>query len=391
MAATFDLWQQSYIISKVSGSLGLAHGTPAALAHELAKTLDNFYLQNKSYIGPWSTAWGPVVFEHQPGTLSVADNAMFVAVNGDQSAYLVGIAGTNAASKYDMQQEDEDVSNTVAWASAFPSLGHYGIPSSMASLNPYLAAGTVLGVNNLLGMQDGNTQASLIQFLASLTASGPLNAQLIFSGHSLGGALAPTLALALFNPAGGPLDLSKWLGVYHYPTAGPTPGNQDFTTFLATEFTPSGPGSQQYQVWNQNVCNTLDIVPQAWMLTTLAAIPAIYPSPWQQDPQNAPQKLLNAVANAISESTQGGQSGLGAYVPIANQQLPGTFDTSIPVTDYDSFKAQALHQHIGAYDTLLNVTSISSQVKSDATYTSTVDQFLTKDVETLAKETAATT
>jgi hypothetical protein len=365
--ATFDLWQQAYVLSQKSGSVSARQGTPSELAAALTGVLNEFYAEaaTVSAIGNWSTVWGPVVFESNPGPASYADNVMFVAANADNSAYLVGIAGTSPNSKYDIDQEDLAVKTTVSWISAFPSLQPYGV---QGGLNPYLSTGTALGVNNLLGMVDATRgNQTLVAFLQSLPSSTIRQATLIFAGHSLAGALSPSLALALFNPKGGKLSASGLANVYVYPTAGPTPGNADFGKYLSAVFPPTQPGNQPYQVWNRNVMNTLDVIPHAWQISTLDQIPGLY-KPYDTEFGTPPLKVSGGVAYAKSLSNTGGSTAAGPYEQIQSQPLPGTFHGSKHVANFTDFEAQTLYQHTTAYDVLLNVQSLSPGAENQAAY-----------------------
>jgi hypothetical protein len=363
--ATFDLWQQAYTLAQQSGSVSAQQGTPDALASALANLLNEFYARaaTVSAIGTWSTVWGPVVFESEPGPTSYADNVMYVAANADKSVYLVGVAGTNPNSKYDIDQEDLAVQDTVAWNAAFPSLQPYSQPSG---LSPYLSVGTALGVNNLLGMVDTlqGTNQALLAFLQSLPSSTTGKATLIFAGHSLAGALSPPLALGFFNPNGGKLSLSSWENVYVYPTAGPTPGNADFGAYLSAVFPPTAPGSKVYQVWNSNVMNTIDVVPHAWEIAMLDMITTLYPTSWYVPPL----KLTVAVGYAKRLSRMGGETAAGPYVQLESQPLPGTYQGDKPVANFDQFQAQALYQHTTAYDVLLDVTELSPAARNQAAF-----------------------
>lgn len=368
--ATFDLWQQTYCLGHMSGAIGGELGSSEFLANKLVGKLNDFYSDNVEQLGTWSTVWGPVVFEHDPGTLATADNVMYVAANADRSVFVVAVAGTNAASQYDIKDEDEAVSKTVAWAKAFPSLPPYSTPNG---LDPYVSSGTALGVNNLLGMRDGSTGQTLLAYLAELEAAGA-PATLIFCGHSLGGALAPTLALALFNGNGGQLHIASWTNVFLYPTAGPTPGNGDLAAYVAQQFPPRGPQARPYQVWNQNVWNSLDAVPQGWVIALLAEVPFLYPTapPWP------PQDLEQMIQYMISLSLQGASSGAGPYVRLANQRLTGTYNPEFPVSNKTTFELQAAYQHTTAYDKLLDVTSVAPAAKHQAVYARAVHELVSR-------------
>lgn len=371
MAATFDLWQQAYTLALQSADVYKQQGTPDALAEWLSNTLVPFFKDPNTvkYIGQWETVWGPAVFENTPSSTSYADNTMYVVANADQTVYVVAIAGTNPNSTYDEDTEDADVNNTSSWTLAFPG------SQPPTGLDPYISVGTQLGVTALLGMADTYTNQNLVAFLKSLPASKTQQATLIFCGHSLAGALAPTLALAFFNPTGGQLILSNWKAVYVYPTAGPTPGNADFATFFSTVFPqiPPAPQTNSYQVWNMNVWNTIDVVPHAWNIAMLEEITTLYPASWT----SPPYALDFAIDLAESQSNTGASTGAGPYAQCANQSLLGTFNNNIPVSDMLSFEDQALYQHTTAYDVLLNVQSLAPGSQNQAAFKPVVHALLT--------------
>jgi hypothetical protein len=240
--ANFDIWPQVFSISLLSNAASNQTGTVAELETVLANKIRQAFTVWEPSIGAWDIAWGPAVFQGSGD--SYADNAVFVAVERavENPARVVAIAATNPNSSYDWLQEDFDVENVVRWTDAFPALGAYRAPPG---INPYVSAATALGINNLLALQSGG--ATLLQFLGSVEGTSET---LIFAGHSLAGALSPTLALALFNPEGGELSLAKWANVRVYPSAGATPGNPDFATFFNGVFPPVAamPGAPPYQL-----------------------------------------------------------------------------------------------------------------------------------------------
>ena len=388
MGGTFDLWQQAFCLASMAGAAGAKRGDPTTLANELSTILNGFYAESATQLGPWSTVWGPAIYVSRPSGEGFPANAIYVAAtnDGSTSTYVIGTAGTNPLSIYDWVQEDLDVEHTATWDSAFPSLQPYGVPSGLRG-EPFVSAATALGINDLLGLVaiDGLPGAgqSLLTFLESLPAATTEQATLIFCGHSLAGALSPTLALALFNPSGGKLDLSSWQQVYVYPTAGPTPGNAALGSFLASVFPPvaaAQPQLEPYQVWNQNVWNTFDVVPHAWKISMLKEILTLYPSCWSP----VPPSLAAAVAFAAYRSVKGaeyrpvtGGGHAGPYVPIANQPLQGAFHGSTAVTDAKSFIDQAAYQHTTAYDVLLRVNSLLPLTRNQPAYVPTVSALLT--------------
>jgi hypothetical protein len=106
------------------------------------------------------------------------------------------------------------------------------------------------------------TGATLVDFLMRMAVNGPL--EVIVTGHSKGGALAPALALwlaetrARWDPTG-----NARIGCYAY--AGPTPGNGAFGRRVGEKL--NGP--------MRRVINQDDIVTHAWDDQGLASIPAL--------------------------------------------------------------------------------------------------------------------
>lgn len=345
--ASFDIWQQVFSISLLSNAAGNQTGNVAELETVLANKIRQAFTMWEPSIGAWDSAWGPAVY--QASGDRYADNAIFVAVERDveNPVCVVAIAATNPNSSYDWLQEDFDVENVVGWTAAFPTLESYGAPSG---IDPYLSAGTALGINNLLALQsDGST---LVQFLSSVENTA---ATLVFAGHSLAGALSPTLALALFNPEGGALGLSKWANVRVYPSAGATPGNQDFSTFFNGVFpaVSAVSGAPPYQSWNQDVANRLDVVPHAWQIDTLAELPSLY--------GNVPLLTLAeliVIDGGLIGLSETGAVIAGPYGPLSTNPLSGTFNANLPVATVASYLAQAGYQHVTEYEVLLGVQNL---------------------------------
>ena len=353
--AKFDIWQQVFSISLLSNAASNQIGTVAELETVLANKIRQAFAAWEPSIGAWDIAWGPAVYQ-APGD-RYADNAIFVAIERavENPVRIVSIAATNPNSSYDWLQEDFDVEHVVRWTEAFPTLNPYGAPSG---ISPYLSAGTALGINNLLPLQSGG--ATLLQFLNSVENT---SATLIFAGHSLAGALSPTLALAFFNPKGGKLNLSKWANVRVYPSAGATPANQDFATFFNGVFPPVAAtlGAPPYQSWNQDVCNNLDVVPHAWQIDTLVMLPTLY----GEVPLATLAELI-VVDGALIGLSEAGALTAGPYSRLSTNPLSGTLNPSLPVTTVASYLDQAGYQHVTEYEVLLGVQSLEGLLETAA-------------------------
>ncbi len=372
MASTiqpFNLCQKAFLLAWESNRVGDTPGDASTLAQTLQNKLTTYLGLpdvQKAMEGQWSLAWGPAVFQsgtkHAANVLRFADNVMYVAASPDQSVYVVAIAGTNGSSTYDVDAEDNTVNTTKLWVDAFPALKPYGDYSAPLDINPWptLSAGTALGANNLLSMTDElTTQKNLVDFLKSLSDTG--SKTLIFSGHSLGGALAPTLALALFNPSGGPLSIKSWGHVYVLPVAGPTPGNQGLSQFFGQVFPQDSLNlSQPQYAWNRNIWNTLDLVPHVWVVDMIKEIPTLYPKNTNWDGGEVPSDITNLVNTAVLASQAGGLLP-GPYTQLPNIPVTGTFHGPDPVHDDGTFFAEVGYQHLDAYQILFGIQDLVSE------------------------------
>lgn len=391
MSGSYDAWQTTFVLSMKSNAVMSSKGDQQALANELYADLADpstgFFNQanTQQYIGQWEVVWGPAIYQAPKDVGGHYDNAMYVAANADKSVYVVAIAATNGSSMYDWMQEDAGVNQTYAWPAAGSQWGlTLANPSGPA---PYLSAGTTLGIKNLLCnmpdlIQSNPTHGqSLLTFLTNLCQANQnltTKPQLIFTGHSLAGALSPTLAMALFNPNGGPLNtyMSNWSNVYVYPTAGATPGNAGFASYFSTVFPQvvnqqKDATPQAYQKWNTLLWNSLDVVPHAWLIALLEEIPKLYTPPYDVVPSVVLLKDW-----AVKRSNDGAATGAGPYTQLINQSLPGKVNPLYPVKDLESFLVQLLYQHISAYKTLIPVLELMPDKKDKELIMALVDWIL---------------
>lgn len=401
-APLFDTYQQVFALSGLSNRAADIIGSPTALQNQLQYELGS-YLTNtnlkyekdggfvpSSYpmpiapnavtdltdngavaqaIGVWELVWGPVVWSNktkfdQPD--GKADNAIFVAYNpsvtfpgnpaGPMPTYVVAIAATNPLSTYDWDSEDFDVGSAVAWTEWKPN-DLTKLKTPIDPSNPVISYGTANGVSKLLAMSPLPTAVgtgTLAEFLASDKIVA--NAMVVFTGHSLAGALSPTTALYLKQSGA----LKQFANSLVYPTAGATPGNAAFVSQFAEAFPVPVVDPQTltlwtidskapYQAWNTLLWNQYDIVPHSWntspaVTPNLTVIPALYMK--GQPPLTVIQEITNA---AVKRSTDSG----AVYVHTANASLPGTLQTgkslNVPPTDLIGFLDQAYIQHIAMY------------------------------------------
>jgi MFS family permease len=231
-------------------------------------------------LGDWELVWGPGLLQVVAG--AVPANTMFVARHGHTGELFVSIAGTNPFSAYAWLAEDFDVAEVRAW-------GYGDAPEGVAT-----SRATLTGLRALQGMVPAagvpGENRTLLEFLEEHFQSLDSPVDITVSGHSLGGALSPTLALWLqdiqdeWDPGG-----LATLSVYSY--AGPSPGNAHFADYLEERF-----GERL-----QRIYNPLDVVTHAWKVAELAELKALY---WPAIPRDTlwdkAVNFLIAITNGIS-------------------------------------------------------------------------------------------
>jgi hypothetical protein len=320
----YTLQQQTAVLSILSNSASNHIATVSELQRRLADYV-SIALQNPTFIeciGNWSVVWGPVIWKDE-GSLE-ADNAMLAFQSPDTKDIVVAMAGTNPGSIVDAKIEDLEVGKTVPFA---------GAPGAEIS------GGASVGLQRLKAMKDPVSGQTLLDYLNALA---PTNARLIFTGHSLGGALSPTLALDF--TVNDNLNTASFSNVYVYPSAGPSAGNAAYAQLFAQTFPPVG--TTPFDAWNQNVRNLLDIVPDAW--TRISELPSIYP---QLNGGN-PLPCIAALVNDVILPSMNGK----VYADIPSVHFTAPFNSSIGAPGSSAnalWMAQTVYQHIPAYEQLL--------------------------------------
>jgi hypothetical protein len=283
------------------------------------------YLEQNLPTG-WAVSWGPIVV--QWGDDGEALNSMFAATNSaDPSQVYVAISGTNPKSYFDWIVEDGLVDVAVDWP-------------VLADPVPKISLGTAIGLLILLDStpSDRVLQAgvSLSDWLeAQVAAEGSLSPT--FTGHSLGGALCPSLAMWFREwqgvPEGWDPEDAATISVVSF--AGPTPGDDVFASFYDEAL-----GDQTRRWWN-----AIDIVPHAWELAMLAEIPSLY------NPQ-IPTSLEIEAAVDFAELWSSKAGVPYTQLTASTGSFPsevqgGLVDPS--KSDADNFLTQAVWQHTCAY------------------------------------------
>ncbi|MDJ0509963.1 MAG: hypothetical protein QNJ64_11995 [Crocosphaera sp.] len=310
--------QQVFVLSIISNGIASDKGTKSKLQQDLSTYLTNVLgnPQIKDDIGQWEIVWGPAVYN--PLFSLRAANAMYVARKDNQ--YVVAVAGTNGNSFYDWLVEDIWVKKMVTWSN---------------QKKAQISQGTKIGLDHLLEMTDPTTGDSLNKYLGGVVKNNNQpNLQITFAGHSLGGALSPTLALAILEENPSWDSKPKPVQVSVYASAGPTPGNQQFSQYYGSRL-----GSSTSRIWND-----IDMIPHAWEENMLKEIPSLYRD---QDKtlDIEPGWVVSRLVTSAENGAQGknythikdkdNRAGLpGAIVPPKTNLCspPKTFNTIAPVT-----------------------------------------------------------
>jgi len=330
----------------------------------------------------WTLVWGPVTSRSGPDAFDSA--AMYVVQSRTEpSRYVVVIRGTNPISASDWLFGDLWVSTVVPWPFARPS-DNVAISASTAlglsklqtmrsprvALEP-VAAPTLRAVardalegqiariaagwqrlvqqpsawaqdqiNRLKGAvalpwmdvrprsaptTPDETGLDLLTLLgdAARTAAGGLD--VVVTGHSKGGALAPALALwlkELLGPAAAePWDGGRGTRVVCHAFASPTPGNAGFADRIDTVLGPD----------HHVLRNRLDMVTHAWQADELEAIPDLY----------APRRtVMQAMIPSI----------VGRVKPLGYRHArSGVISFEGQLDRQRSFEAEFVCQHLEAY------------------------------------------
>ncbi|MFL5387011.1 MAG: lipase family protein [Longimicrobiaceae bacterium] len=314
--------EQSIIYQVSMYSSLVANKTGPGLEAQLYAAIQAALEKDRHHIGHWSIAWGPVVVQHPADSYAI--NSMYVAEHKNflgEKTYVVGIAGTNPSSLFDWLVEDALVSVQIPWVYAL-----------LSAPDAKIALGTGIGLAILQSAKPGSgipgAGTTLLEFLKGIEFK--LGTHLVVSGHSLGGALSPTLTLWLHDVRilWDPFHLVK---LSTMPTAGPTAGNSHFAGYSDRELSIT------------RFANAIDVVPHAWQASDLAQIPTLYV------PDIEPDRLIQDLV-AFGERISAG----GDYTQLVHDTGWFPFDVEKSLIDplrpaFVNFFVQLAWQHTVAY------------------------------------------
>lgn len=321
----YNIVQSVFLMNQAANGVSDVYGSQAYLVQTMTTYLNGgsiggtqfpgFFNDFKTQLagGDWRVVWGPCVYiETQPSDF--ATNAMYVAYSPSQNTYVVAVAPTNFLSLQDWIQQDGNVAyqDMATWPLTLPYVSpNNNQPPTVAAVS----GATAQGVSNLLttpGMVDPN-KGSLRTYLASLNKA---NATLIFTGHSLAGALTPALALTLYPSP----TTSGWKQVLVLPTAGATPGNLAWANLYDNTYKSVSTGFTKYAFWNADYANEHDIVPRAWnnLMSVVSETPIIkYPDMYYSSIYSALSLSIGVtLANLVKNATQ--MAAASGYIHITH-------------------------------------------------------------------------
>ncbi|MGK8556932.1 lipase family protein [Nocardia gipuzkoensis] len=317
---TYQLCEYANLVNTISKEDGDLEGM---LYQKIQQYLDT----NQEVIGGWEIVWGPGVALFDTDLYAV--NALYMVRSiEDRSRYVIAMAGSSDALVFDWLIEDSFILQTPWFA-------------NNAALH---TIGTAIGVKTLLKIKPSGHRPgadhTLPEFLSTLDDKA---IDLTVTGHSLGGALSPTLALFLRDTQW-LWDNSEKARISVLSTAGPSFCNQEFVNYT----------TQRLQRV-QRYANDLDIVPHMWNPPDIDAAKALY----SKNNQPAPDGM-KAMFDLLE--IQASVSGQYAHFEPTSSVFQGTFNEEINQTQGstpdDLYFKQAGYQHIDGYHQFFEITGV---------------------------------
>jgi hypothetical protein len=251
--------------------------------------------------------WGPAIHLPDPaktaGIVKLSDALLFVCRDRGSGEYFVVFRGTNTISAAEWVLQDFMVQKQVPWLEVQPG------PAPAEAL---VSEGTATALDMRRGLRPAAGLAgegkSLAEALVSILEASPGPCAIHFTGHSLGGLLAPTMALWFLDylEAEGRQDLSARLRLDVYAYAGPSAGNKAYADYLAARV----PGLRRY-------ANPLDIAPRAWEPASMAELPGLYLPAIKMQPVTSSLYRL-----CLGITKDKGYAQPGAAIPVPARVVP---------------------------------------------------------------------
>lgn len=344
--------QQRFALNMLANVVGSSRGTEELLESQFFTILNQ---QLPLMAGGWELAWGPKVYKDDPNSNNPPVNAWFVASSASQGLSVLSIAGTAPTSIMGWLQDFNvvPVIDWQNWVSTWSSSGGVtSVPSPAAppnSTTAYIASGTAHGTANIL--TNKSTKASPNTYVYQYLQQLPAEYTVYVTGHSMGGALSPVVALGLVQA-----DLVGGHNVIVLPSAGASPGNMNFTKLWTSQFVESGSGIGTI---NADFYNEQDVVPHAWCIDknqdrNIYQMQQVYQN---QKPGTLPAILIAAMIDFVTEKST------SSHIDYVG--LPGAgFTTPLPIFFPITHFLQVFRdQHVTAYQDEVGVTPYVQKFK----------------------------
>ncbi|KAI0417747.1 hypothetical protein F5X98DRAFT_132675 [Xylaria grammica] len=353
----YNLFQQIYILSMITGLASDVKDTEQNIQDRLEQCLQGTL---PKLACTWKLSWGPRVFKKVDDPEKQLDNAWFAVVDHTKNICVLAIAGT-ASDSMEEWFENLRVNEVVdfnAWVKLWSTQGipEPGItpPEDINPQFPYCAHGTSVGVWHVLSNVSTTTAGQDTRIDEYLRTLGP-EYTIVVTGHSLGGALSPMVALGLKQA-----NLLGGHDVKVLPSAGVSPGNDVLARRYAEEFPKDPSAGESYRVYNLDYYNVYDFVPQAWSLTDV-----------DRNLNNILGKILHIpdgdllnelrllVAFAVGRSKESGIP----YTPLQGQKFEGSPPPPDSIETKEELEEVIGQQHVLAYWDEIGIRDFMQPVK----------------------------
>lgn len=327
MGSALTRRQQMFVFSMFSELGAGIQGTAASAI--LRDTLNRELVRIAPEIGVWDLVWGPGVYLVTPDSLPA--NVMFAVHSAADSQVVVALAGTNPSLVFDWFAEDWFIYWTSRW-----DYGDAPPEEALISQGSQVALSLFQAMRPVRGLPAAGR--TLAGFLRSKLSEWDEDVEIITTGHSLGGAVSPALALWLrdtqaeWDPQGR-ATISNWA------YAGPTTGNKAFAEYAGRRLVDA----------IHRVANSLDISPLGWNGADLEKAKTIY-TPWIPEDYQVVRflGLMQKEAKVTDYS----------HVDPDAEPLGGSVKTSLInpfASSYTNYHVQQGYQHLEAYFPLLDI------------------------------------
>ena len=294
----------------------------------------------------WEMIWGPAIV-FSPVEKDEISVTFVMRQRSQPDNYQVVTRGTNFHSWIDWL-EDADVLILNPWNN--PTGNDVGSIANGTDINYNFILRSMPLIKDGHGLPGAGSR--LAQILGAI-ARGEGGGNITFCGHSLGGGLAPVLAIYFAQEQGKPSgwDPNRTCKISITTFAGPTPGDKAFSVYLNGNIPPA----RFHRYSNSN-----DAVPKGWNLNNYKAIEDMYKGygvKEMTDLEYAPYEALKIGLEGLSD--------IGVVYEHSHIEYPFTFPISTGGAGGDTFYEQVEYQHRTSYATHLDVPEVLTILRNN--------------------------